>query len=55
MYVFRVRDYKLQASRDNENVPTKKLEATTEHYASTFTDNIEGWIYFFVDLEAPEL
>jgi hypothetical protein len=53
MYVFRVREYK--ADHGNTNTPPMKLEATTEHRAANFAYmKDEGWIYFFVDLTAPE-
>lgn len=53
MYVFRMRAYAKYGSYTNSNCAPHKIEAVSEELAQRDAESAT-WIYFFVDLTAPE-
>jgi hypothetical protein len=54
MYVFRMRPYKVYRGSIGPNQTPWKIEAVTETLAQGDSQFSTEWIYFFVDLTAPE-
>jgi hypothetical protein len=54
MYVFRMREYSTKV-RPSPNNHKHKIEAVSELMAQSAASYEKDWIYFFVDLTAPEV